>query len=80
VSAPGAILNGGHALKYIEEHLDKEEETEDCEHSDGEDGLGREEPLVGIPDGVEEEKDKLLQQQRDHDTVDSATVYVFVYL
>jgi len=73
-------LDRGHSLEYIEEHLDEEEETEDGEHGDGEDGLGREEALVAVPHGVEEEENELLQQQGDHDTVDSAAMNVLVDL
>ena len=41
-------------LKCMEEHLRKKQETEDREHGDGEDGPGRQQCLVLVPDRVEE--------------------------
>ena len=64
----------------MEEHLRKKQKTEDREHSDGEDGPGRQQRLVLVPDRVEEEEHQLLDQQRDADTVDGAAVDVLVDL
>ena len=64
----------------MEEHLRQKKEAEDREHSDGEDGPGRQQCLVLVSDRVEEEEHQLLDQERDADAVDGAAVDVLVDL
>ena len=47
-------------LKHVEKHLDEEEEAKDDKHGDGKDCAGRQQPLLLVPHGVEEEQTELL--------------------
>jgi len=44
----------------VEKHLDEEEEAKDDKHGDGKDCAGRQQPLLLVPHGVEEEQTELL--------------------
>ena len=64
-------------LKCMEKHLSSKQKTKYCEHGDTEDcssGVG----IIGVTDGVEEEQEELLDEQRDADTVDSTSMDILV--
>ena len=60
--------------------MDEEEKCEDNKHCDGEDASGGKNAVVAVhySDCVEEEKDELLNQKADHNTVDSTPMDILV--